>query len=162
MAPLLYALQFRGFASPVAADVLEARATAPAGAVVTMIGSDGLSSRLDACESDEALLTSRLVVAGGRFDVKGRLMVGHGNVLWFRSLGTGRFCRTTDPELRQGAVVCEIVGGEGQFAGATGRITSNLLLSDSGDLTDTHLGVLFLGRDSKEAPGLSILKEVGA
>jgi hypothetical protein len=147
MAPLLYALQFRGFASPVAADVLEVRCAAPAGALVTTIDRDGLGGRIDACEREQALLTSRFVVAGGRFDVKGRLVVGHGNVLWFRSIGSGRLSRTVEPQLRHGAVVCELVGGEGQFAAASGRIVSNLLLSDSGDLTDTHLGVLFLGRN---------------
>jgi hypothetical protein len=160
MAPLVYALQFRGFVTPVAANVLEARASAPAGAVVTTIGSDGLAGRVDARDSDEALLVARMIVAGGRLDVQGRLLVGHDNVLWFRSLGSSRLTRTTEPELRQAAAVYEIAGGEGQFAAASGRITSNLLLSDSGDLTDTHLGVLFLTRDPSTRHAPRICEEV--
>jgi hypothetical protein len=39
-----------------------------------------------------------------------------------------------------------VVGGTGRLSGATGWITSNFLLSDTGDLTDTHLGLLFVER----------------
>jgi hypothetical protein len=152
VSPLLYSLQFRGFATPVAADVIEARATAPAGALVTTIGEDGLAGRFEAGEHDEAVLESRLVLADGGLDVSGRVEIGHGNVLRFRAVGRGRLTDSPDPHLRQGAVACEIVGGEGQFAGAAGRITSNLLLSDSGDLTDTHLGVVFLAAGAERAP----------
>ena len=155
MAPLLYSLQFRGFARAVSSDVLEARATAPASMLVTSIGADGLRGHFESGETDEALLESRLVIADGALDVSGRVTVGHSNLLRFRALGRGRLNRSPDPHLRQGAIVCEIVGGEGQFDCATGRITSNLLLSDSGDLTDTHLGVLFLGRDGEPDPAIS-------
>lgn len=151
MSPLLYSLQFRGFTTPVAADVVEARATAPAGTLVTTIGEDGLAGRFEAGEREDALLESRLVLVDGGFDVSGRVTVGRGNVLRFRALGRGRLTDSPDPHLRHGAVVCEIVGGVGQFADAAGRITSNLLLSDSGDLTDTHLGVVFLAAGAERA-----------
>ena len=35
-------------------------------------------------------------------------------------------------------------GGEGQFAGASGYITSNFTLSDTGDVTDNQFGVIFV------------------
>jgi hypothetical protein len=35
-------------------------------------------------------------------------------------------------------------GGEGQFAGASGLITSNFFVSDSLDVTDHHYGVIFV------------------
>lgn len=38
----------------------------------------------------------------------------------------------------------EVDGGEGQFAGARGRITPNFFVSDTGDVTDNHLGVVFV------------------
>jgi len=45
-----------------------------------------------------------------------------------------------------------IDGGAGAFEGATGRIVSNFLLSETGDLTDNQLGVLFLpGGEGKDA-----------
>jgi hypothetical protein len=34
--------------------------------------------------------------------------------------------------------------GEGQFQGATGYITSNFLVSDQGEVTDYHFGLIFL------------------
>lgn len=159
MAPLLYSLQFRGFATSISVGVLAARATAPGSALVTTIGEDGLRGRFESGESDEAHLESRLAIADGAFDVMGQVMVGHGNVLRFRALGRGRLSVSPDPHLRQGAVVCEIVDGEGQFARASGRITSNLLLSDSGDLTDTHLGVLFLARERENRVEPTIPRE---
>ena len=41
-------------------------------------------------------------------------------------------------------------GGAGAFDGASGRIVSNFLLSETGDLTDHQLGVLFLPGDEGE------------
>jgi hypothetical protein len=35
-------------------------------------------------------------------------------------------------------------GGEGQFAGANGIITSNFTLSATGEVTDNHFGVIFV------------------
>ena len=148
MAPLLYSLQFRGFATAVAGEVIEVRATALGGALVTMLGDEGLTGGFRADETDEALLQARLVIVDGTFDVSGRITGGYDNILRYRALGRGRLGRSPDPQLRQGAIACEIVGGDGQFAGATGTVTSNLLLSNSGDLTDTHLGVVFLGADA--------------
>ena len=38
----------------------------------------------------------------------------------------------------------EVVGGTGQFEAASGRIVSNFVVSDTGDLTDNQLGLVFL------------------
>jgi hypothetical protein len=57
------------------------------------------------------------------------------------------------PGLLHGAAAWEVDGGAGAFEGATGRIVSNFLLSDSGDLTDNQLGVLFApGSEHEERP----------
>ena len=37
-----------------------------------------------------------------------------------------------------------VEGGEGQFAGASGLITSNFFVGEDLAVTDHHLGVLFL------------------
>jgi hypothetical protein len=50
---------------------------------------------------------------------------------------------SADPDLRQGTVVWKVNGGQGHFEGASGLITSNLLLSLTGDLTENQLGVIF-------------------
>jgi hypothetical protein len=37
-----------------------------------------------------------------------------------------------------------VEGGEGQFADATGLITSNFTLSATGEVIDNHFGVIFV------------------
>ena len=44
----------------------------------------------------------------------------------------------------------EVTGGRGRLAGARGFVTSNFLLADSGELTDHHIGLLFLERATHE------------
>ena len=56
----------------------------------------------------------------------------------------GRRGDSPDPHLKHGTVMWEVDGGEGQFAGARGRITSNFFASDMGDPTDNHFGVIFV------------------
>ncbi len=51
-----------------------------------------------------------------------------------------------DRTCSHGAALLEVVAGTGRLAGARGWVTSNYLLSDTGDLTDTHLGLLFVER----------------
>jgi hypothetical protein len=43
-----------------------------------------------------------------------------------------------------GVVSWRVEGGEGQFAGASGLITSNFTLSADGQVTDHHFGVLWV------------------
>lgn len=52
----------------------------------------------------------------------------------------------------QGTAVLEVVGGEGQFEHASGRIASTFLLSDTGELTDNHFGLLFVAADGGGEP----------
>ena len=47
------------------------------------------------------------------------------------------------PEIAAGAAHWKVEGGEGQFAGATGLITSNFTLSETGEINDYQLGVIF-------------------
>ena len=46
--------------------------------------------------------------------------------------------------LQRGGVLWEVTGGTGQFAGATGVITSNFSVSSEGTGVDNHLAVLYL------------------
>ena len=48
----------------------------------------------------------------------------------------------TRVEARDSYVECE--GGEGQFDGAGGVITSNFTVSETGEVNDYHLGVIYL------------------
>jgi hypothetical protein len=51
-------------------------------------------------------------------------------------------------------VMWQVDGGDGQFAGASGLITSNFFVGDGGEVTDHHLGVLFL----QQPPPTSVSK----
>lgn len=73
---------------------------------------------------------------------KGEMSFGAGGAITFSA--RGRLRPSPDPRFRHGTAVLEVTGGRGRFAGARGFVTSNFLLSTSGELTDHHQGLLFL------------------
>ncbi len=145
MHPITFSMQFRGYSTPLSPGVLTARATAPSSALVTRIDAAGVHGRVETTEGEDAHLECRLTfLDSARFEEVGTISFGNGNALRFRSAGAGVLGASPDPNLRHGTAAWDVDGGAGAFAGATGRIVSNFLLSDTGDLTDHHLGVLFL------------------
>lgn len=85
-----------------------------------------------------------MVVGEGSFESIGSINFGTRHVLRFHARD-GRLEPTPDAHLRQGTATAEVEGGSGQFANASGRITSNFFLSDTGELTDHQLGLVFIG-----------------
>jgi hypothetical protein len=145
--PIAYSLQFRGRITSLSSRVLEQHASAPSQVLVTTVDANGLAGRVQPGAGEEALLVSRLVLADdGSFDQSGTIEFAPGHTLAFRSVGAARLGRSPDPHLRHGAAVWEIEGGEGQFRGAHGRITSNFVVSDTDELTDNHFGLIFVAR----------------
>jgi hypothetical protein len=145
LGPIVYSLQFRGRIASLSSRVLEQRASAPSQVLSTTVDANGLAGRVQPGEGEEALLVSRLALADdGSFDQSGTIEFAPGHVLAFRSVGAARLDRSPDPHLRHGASVWEVEGGEGQFHGAHGRITSNFLVSDTNELTDNHFGLIFV------------------
>jgi hypothetical protein len=145
--PIAYSLQFRGRITSLSSRVLEQRASAPSQVLITTVDANGLAGRVQPGEGDEALLVARLVLAeDGSFDQSGTIEFAPGHVLAFRSVGSARLGLSPDPHLRHGAAVWEVEGGEGQFRGAHGRITSNFFVSDTNELTDNHFGLIFVAR----------------
>ena len=69
---------------------------------------------------------------------------GDGNRLHFSTVGQGYLAGSADPKLRAGVVTWRIDSGEGQFAGATGMITSNFTVSDVLEVVDYQFGLIFL------------------
>jgi len=145
LSPIVYSLQFRGRITSLSSRVLEQRASAPSQVLITTVDANGLAGRVLPAESEEAVLVSRLVLADdGSFDQSGTIEFAPGHVVAFRSAGAARLNRSPDPHLRHGAAVWEVEGGEGQFRGARGRITSNFFVSDTNELTDNHFGLIFV------------------
>jgi hypothetical protein len=145
MRHVAFSMQFRGHSTLLSPGVLTARATAPSAALVTEVDPEGVHSRFEVRDGEEAHLECRLTFLDRtRFEEVGTISFGNGNALRFRSAVEGTLADSAEPGLRHGAIAWEIDGGAGAFEGATGRIVSNFLLSDTGDLTDNQLGVLFL------------------
>ena len=145
MRALSYSLDFRGNATFSEPGVLLARANAPSGAFRTTVDGDGVRGRFEPAPGGEATLEARLsLLDDGAFEAAGTISFGNGNALRFRSLAPGVLGPSPDAGLRHGTVVSEIEGGDGSLAGATGRISSSFLVSDTGELTDRHLAVLFV------------------
>lgn len=140
-----FSMQFRGQSTRLSPGVVTARATAPSSAFVTQVDPDGVHGRLEVRDGEEAHLECRLTFLDDtRFEQVGTISFGNGNALRFRSASEGTLADSVEPGLRHGAVAWEVDGGAGAFEGVSGRIVSNFLLSDTGDLTDNQLGVLFL------------------
>lgn len=148
MRHLTFSVHFRGHSTRLAPGVLTAQAWAPSAALVTEIVPDGVHARLDARQGVEAHLECRLTFLDeGRFEETGTISFGNGHALRFRSVGAGTLRASRDPHLRHGTATWDVDGGAGAFANASGRIVSNFLLADTGELTDHQLGVLFLSEE---------------
>lgn len=84
------------------------------------------------------------------FRLEGEVRFADGDRLCFRTLGTGRLDPSPEPGLRHGTTVLDVCGASGRFAEARGRITSNFVVADDGEITDHHLGVVFVAEPERE------------
>jgi hypothetical protein len=122
-----------------------ARGTAPSATLVADVGPGELDGRIEAVAGGEAAFAAELTVTGATsFQAVGTIVFGDGHRLRCSTVGSGYLGPSLDPAGRHGAAVWRVEGGEGQFAGATGLITSNVLVGDGGAVTDHQFGVLFL------------------
>ena len=130
MQPVIFALQFRGEAEPLAdaVGVLKAR-TRAAGVAETGGG--------------EARFSSIVTMVGdGVFVESGAIDYGGGSSLSFDTVGQGRIGPAAGGGMA-GAVIWKVVEGKGRWAGAAGYITSNFTVSDKGEVLDNQTAVLF-------------------
>ena len=144
---LIYAMRFSGHAAPASPDgtVLKAATTAPSSTLTATVGPDGLSSDLQPAAGGEATFASEVTRTGATsFQEVGSIAFGDGHRLRFGAVGSGYLGACADPARKHGTVMWRVDGGEGQFAGASGLITSNFLVGAGGDVTDHHFGVIFL------------------
>ena len=147
MRELLYALRFTGQATPVGSvgHVLTVATTAPSSSLTATVGSNGLVGCVHAVDGDRARFASEVTFTSETsFQEIGTITFGEGNILRFSTVGSGYLNASADPARTHGTVMWRVDGGDGQFAGATGLITSNFFVSKSREITDHHVGVLFL------------------
>jgi hypothetical protein len=148
MRQIFYAMQFNGRAVPAAnsSNVMNATTTADSCALTTAVSAEGLSANLQLVAGGKAFFESEVTVTGeNSFIESGTIHFGEGNhQLHFSTVGQGYLGTSADPELRHGSVIWRVDGGEGQFGGASGLITSNFTISEAGDVIDRHFGVIFV------------------
>ena len=147
MRQLSFVLQFQGRAAPVAGSpqTLQAQTTAANQTFRTVLDADGIQATLEALGGGQATFASRVAVnADGSFDETGTITYGSLGSVEFRTLGKGYMFPSGIEGLQRGGVLWEVTGGTGQFAGATGVITSNFSVSSDGKVVDNHFAVLYL------------------
>ena len=147
MRQLVYAMRFTGQATPASPDgmVLKAARIAPSSSVTSTVGPAGLAGTLEPAAGGNATFASEVTFTGATsFQEVGTIAFGAGHLLRFATVGSGYLGPSPDPARKHGTVSWRVEGGEGQFAGASGLITSNVVVGEDLAITDHHLGVLFL------------------
>ncbi|MBI2946021.1 MAG: hypothetical protein HYY23_00105 [Verrucomicrobia bacterium] len=148
MKQLIYVMQFKGKVAPAneSGTVLNADTTAPGCAITSVVGPHGISGTLQPVGDAEAKFQSEVTFTReASFRESGTISFGENrHRLHFSTVGQGYIGASADPQLKHGSVIWRIDRGEGQFDGATGLITSNFFVSDTGEVTDNHFGVIFL------------------
>lgn len=147
MREVIYAMRFRGQAVPVGevGNVLRAATSAPSSALTSTVGPDGLVGMLTPAPGDAATFESEVTFTGETsFQEVGTIGFGTGHQLRFSTVGSGYLAPSADSTRKQGTVMWRVDGGKGQFAAASGLITSNFFVDDHLGVVDHHFGVLLL------------------
>jgi hypothetical protein len=148
MRQLIYAMQFRGTVAPEtngAPNVLRATTIAPSGSIASAVAAEGLTTTTDAVPGADAEFESEVtMISESSFQEKGTITFGRGHRLHFSTVGQGYLGASPLSSLRHGAAIWRVEGGEGQFADATGLITSNFTVGELGELVDWQFGVIFV------------------
>jgi hypothetical protein len=147
MRQIVYSMHFQGQTSPAAHDhhVVRVAASATSCTLRTRIDSQGVEARHEALEGDLAFLESEMQLIGpDSFVEQGTITFGENHTLRFTTLQNGHLAPSAGAHALAGAASWKVEGGEGQFANATGLITSNFLLDESGVRNDYQLGVIFV------------------
>jgi hypothetical protein len=78
------------------------------------------------------------------FTETGTITFGDGNSFDFSTVGEGFMGPSPQPGLLHGVISWTIESGTGQFAGASGLISSNFTFSEQGEVIDNQFGVIWL------------------
>ncbi len=153
MHQLLYCMRFKGRATAQSEQpsTLVVDTAGDSCTITTAIDQAGMRCALQPITGGHAYFHSRAVMTGpDAFREEGFISFGDEiHTLRFASVGDGHLAaERPGSALRNGAVTWRVEGGEGQFAGARGLITSNFTVNGE-DVTDYQIGVISL----PDAPG---------
>ena len=122
MAEIVFATETRGKGVPVEGKEgtfhVECSGTGPGGESVTF--------------------ESEVVMTGDGFDEVGTITYGGRGSLKFNTIGVGHMAPSAISGINHGTIMWSITGGDGEFSGATGLITSNFTFSEQGDVVDNQ------------------------
>jgi hypothetical protein len=142
---LVFALTFRGRGIDVAPGRRRARTTASGQLLRTVLAPAGVEGSVEPLEGDTASLEAEVeLMDDGTFLEAGRIRYGAAGGVTFRTVGRGIRGPSGIPGRVAGAVIWEVTGGDGAFAGATGFITSNFSVDGTGEVVDHHVAQLVL------------------
>jgi hypothetical protein len=148
MQQLIYTMHFKGHAAPSegSSQSMKVAGKAASSSITTVINSGGLTGGFDPAATTNATFESEvMLVTATTFTERGSITFGDGaHRLLFVSVGEGWMEQSPDPALKQGTVTWAVDGGDGQFQGALGTITSNFTLGEDGEVNDYHLGLIYL------------------
>lgn len=147
MKELVFALQFKGKAQPVmgAEGKLAAKTSASSQILRTALTAKGVQVKAESRPGPRATFESEVQVTGeGTFVESGRISYSKAGRLTFKTVGQGVLGPSAVDGLQRGAVIWEVSEGTGQFAGATGLITSNFTVGSKGEVVDNHFVRLFI------------------
>lgn len=147
MRQIVYNLHFRGKATPADSGgrVIRETGTAVSSTWTTLITPSGLENAYAAQTGELALIESEVTITGPNlFTERGSITFGDDHRIDFSCFGQGQLMEAGGAGTMSGAVTWKVEGGAGQFDGASGLITSNFTLSDSGEVNDYQVGLLFL------------------
>jgi hypothetical protein len=145
MRHVIYAMRFTGQGTSAGEGLLRAATSSPGSRITSTLSSAGLAGTIEAIDGGAATFTSEVRMTGETsFDETGTITFGESHHLRFSTVGEGYIAPSPQDGLMHGVVSWRVEGGEGQFAGASGLITSNFTLSADGQVTDHHFGVLWV------------------
>jgi hypothetical protein len=96
-------------------------------------------------EGGTATFESEVTMTGeSSFLESGTIAFGDDHRVRFSTVGQGYVTAGAEPGTSHGTGMWQIDGGEGQFAGATGLITSNAVLDENLGVVDHQFGVIYV------------------
>jgi hypothetical protein len=141
---LTYALQWKGQVTPETETVFVVHETIKSCSITTVVNSGGITGGFDpAAVADGEFRTRVEVQQDGKFTEAGTIRFGE-HALFVSTKVPGWLEQSPDPQAQHGTVTFEVIGGEGQFDGARGIITSNFSITDDGEVTEHQVGVLYI------------------
>lgn len=149
MRQIVYTMHFRGQLTRSADNGGSMRATS-SGTSCTMettVSPSGAETTLQPASGDLAFVETEFHLTGqDGFEGSGTLAFGDEaeHAIRFTSAKTGQIGPSGVPGVLAGAASWRIDGGAGRFTSASGFITSIFTVTESGDLSEYHWGLIFV------------------